>query len=385
MNGPTVDEEMTGGAVGMGVHWPVTMAPASVGGSSGVATAKVANINCDTPRVAGEGSLVNASYSASTKSCIPHPISIAGCTNMSGETGASSVVSSLTDGSASTRMSSFSLTAALQGQGGTPQKTLLISQRFLPDKRVGITEDFARNNFGFANHFDKKIPKTDNPTKEQVKDWETTLLGIHDNICNLLKDAILKHLQALARDHDVVDKNGKPLKNVVDIQSAALKMIDNECTEKYLLRALIFLKIPQKHDLRWVNQVKMQVKDQYCVRFPHSSETNFVESIAGAMFNDEWNQRLRRNMWNEGKIVWYNRMPAKINKLKIFQQTKVTVSRREFSIGPNFIKGYLVEKVSGDAAVAMELRNVASAALSKEEFMREAERLWNEKGVCDCE
>ena len=78
MNGPTVDEEMTGGAVDTGVPWPVTMARASVGGSSGVSTEKVANINCDTPRVVGERSMVNASYSASTKSCIPHPISIAG-------------------------------------------------------------------------------------------------------------------------------------------------------------------------------------------------------------------------------------------------------------------------------------------------------------------
>ena len=40
MNGPTVDEEMTGGAVDMGVPWPETMAPPSVGGSSGVSTEK---------------------------------------------------------------------------------------------------------------------------------------------------------------------------------------------------------------------------------------------------------------------------------------------------------------------------------------------------------
>ena len=368
MNGPTVDEEMTGGAVDTGVPWPVTMARASVGGSSGVSTEKVANINCDTPRVVGERSMVNASYSASTNTA--HPISIAGCANMSGVIGASSVVSSLTDGS------------AFRGEG---KETLLVGPRFLPNKKREITNDFGRKSFAFANHFDKKFPKTDNPTEEQVKGWVTTLEDIHVDICNMLDDAILKYLQALSREHDVLDANDKPLKDIVDIQSSALTMIGNEGTEKYLRRALIFLKIPQKHDLEWVNQVKERVKDQYGVRFPHTSETNFVESIAGAMYYNQWNQRLRRSMWKEGKIVWYDRMPAKINKTKTYDNANVTVTRREIPIGQHVIKGHLVEKVSGDAAVAMDLRSVASASasMSKEEFMKEAERFWNERRVCE--
>ena len=288
---------------------------------------------------------------------------------MSGVIGASSVVSSLTDGS------------AFRGEG---KETLLVGPRFLPNKKREITNDFGRKSFAFANHFDKKFPKTDNPTEEQVKGWVTTLEDIHVDICNMLDDAILKYLQALSREHDVLDANDKPLKDIVDIQSSALTMIGNEGTEKYLRRALIFLKIPQKHDLEWVNQVKERVKDQYGVRFPHTSETNFVESIAGAMYYNQWNQRLRRSMWKEGKIVWYDRMPAKINKEKVFQNTRVKVTRREFSIGEKLIKGYLVEKVSGDA-VAVELGKAVSAAMSKEEYMKEAERLWSEKMVCDCE
>ena len=74
----------------------------------------------------------------------------------------------------------------------------------------------------------------------------------------------------------------------------------------------------------------------------------------------------------------------KINKEKVFQNKRVLVTRRELSVGGHLITGYLVEEVPGDA-VAVELGEVASAALSKEEYMKEAERLWNEKRVCELE
>lgn len=347
------------------------MAADSIGGGSGMSTARLGNT---TPRI-GLGAN-KSSYSAATMSSMPNSVSIAGSTNMRGSTMASSVISSLTDGSTSVS----GVSAALQGQGGAPKVTIIVGQRFLPDKRKTITAEFGRNNFGYANHFDKRLPKTDNPTEEQVMEWVAVLLSIHDNISNMLLDAILEHLQAVSREHNIVDESEKPGKSIVDIHYAALKRIDNECTEEYLRRALIFLKIPQKHDLDWVNQVKVQVKNQYDIRFPHSFETNFVQSIAGTLFNDEWNQRLRRSLWNGGSMIWYDRMPANINKNKIYQNTKVRVTRREFSIGENLIKGYLVEKVPGNA-VAVELGKVASVTTSKEDYMKEAERLWDERGV----
>ena len=59
------------------------------------------------------------------------------------------------------------------------------------------------------------------------------------------------------------------------------------------------------------------------------------------------------------------------------------MSRREFLIiGEHFIKGYLVEEVSDDAVV-VRLRKVSPVRLSKEDYMREPERLWKEKGVCE--
>ena len=61
------------------------------------------------------------------------------------------------------------------------------------------------------------------------------------------------------------------------------------------------------------------------------------------------------------------------------------MSRREFLIiGEHFIKGYLVEEVSGDAVV-VKLSKVSPVTLSKEGYMKEAERLWKEKGVCELE
>ena len=100
--------------------------------------------------------------------------------------------------------------------------------------------------------------------------------------------------------------------------------------ETYLQRALIFLKIPQKHNLEWVNQVKIRVKEQYDIRWPHSGEINFVENILRALFYDDWNQRMRRTMWNEANVIWYDRLPAKVTKERVYQNTRVEVSRREF-------------------------------------------------------
>ena len=173
-----------------------------------------------------------------------------------------------------------------------------------------------------------------------------------------------------------MDENNKPCKDVVTIQFLALKMKDKECTETYLQKAPIFLKIPQKHNLEWVNQVRIRVKEQYDIRWSHSGETNFVDSIARLLFYD---------VWNEANIIWYDRLLAKITKEKVYQNTRVEVSRREFLIiGEHLIKGYLVEKVSVDAAV-VKLSKVSPVTLSKEDYMKEAERLWKEKGVCELE
>ena len=48
------------------------------------------------------------------------------------------------------------------------------------------------------------------------------------------------------------------------------------------------------------------------------------------------------------------------------------------------MKGHLVEKVYDDAVV-VKLTKVSPVRLSKEDYMRKAERLWMEKGVCELE
>ena len=61
------------------------------------------------------------------------------------------------------------------------------------------------------------------------------------------------------------------------------------------------------------------------------------------------------------------------------------MSRREFLIiGKHFIKDYSVEEVSGDTVV-VKLSKVSPVTLSKEDYTKEAERLWKTKGVCELE
>ena len=82
-------------------------------------------------------------------------------------------------------------------------------------------------------------------------------------------------------------------------------------------------------------------------------------------------------------IIWYERLPAIIAKEKVYQNTRVEVSSRDIVItGEHLIKGNLVQRVYGDAVVA-KLSKVSPVTMSKEYFMKEAERLWKEEGVCE--
>ena len=88
-------------------------------------------------------------------------------------------------------------------------------------------------------------------------------------------------------------------------------------------------------------------------------------------------------MWREAMIIWYKRLPAIIARKKVYQNTRVEVSSRELLItGEHLIKGYLVQRVSGDAVV-VKLSKVSPVTLSKEDYMKVTERLWKEEGVCE--
>ena len=379
-------------------HWPTSLG--SVEGGPVISAARLEDTSCATPRadlaairsedsscdtpIAVAVAIRRSSFLASTRSSIvpravssyivPRAVSTAGSTHTGGLTMSSSVVSSLTDGSPS----------VIQGQGESQKKTLVVGQCFLLDKESGITNEFAKYNFlKDANHFDKSIPYTGNPSEEQLGKCVKVMSAMHTNIRNMLQDQILNQLQSESRKHGLMDENNKPGKDVSTIHFLALKMKDKECTETYLQRALIFLKMPQKHNPEWVNNVKTRVKEQYDIIWPHSGETNFVERIARSLYYNIWNQRMRRSMWRETKTIWYDRLPSKITKEKVYQNTRVEVSSREFLItGEHLIKGYLVERVSGDAVV-VKLSKVSPVTLSKEDYMKVAERLWKEEGVCE--
>ena len=364
---PPVTRPATNRGDSEGLMPPPAPRPMSLGSDEGggvISAARLEDTSCATPRA-------DLAAIRSEDSSCDTPIAVA---HTGGWTMSSSVVSSLTDGSP----------PVIEGQGESQKKTLVVGQRFLPDRESEITDEFAKDNFlKDANHFDKSIPYTCNPTEEHLGKCKKVMSAIHTNIRNLLHDQILNLLQSESRKHGLLDKNNKPGKDVSTIHFLALKMKDKECMETYLQRVLIFLKIPQKHNLEWVNNVKTRVKEQYDIRWPHSGETNFVERIARVLFFNIWNQRMRRFMWREAMIIWYERLPAIIAREKVYQNTRVEVSSRDILItGEHLIKGNLVQRVSGDAVVA-KLSKVSPVTMSKEDYMKEALRLWKEEGVCE--
>ena len=97
----------------------------------------------------------------------------------------------------------------------------------------------------------------------------------------------------------------------MDIHNAVLKNNVKVCSNEYLKRVLLFLKVPYKLDFGWVKSVQQRVEDQYDITFPVCGDSNFVEEIAAEIFNDTSNQRLRQGMEREVGSVWYARLPKR--------------------------------------------------------------------------
>ena len=65
--------------------------------------------------------------------------------------------------------------------------------------------------------------------------------------------------------------------------------------DKYLVRILDILKHPHKNETAWFNQAKWAVETKFKVKFPHNKK-HFLFRITDYLFNNTFNQRIRRGM-----------------------------------------------------------------------------------------
>ena len=145
------------------------------------------------------------------------------------------------------------------------------------------------------------------------------------------------------------------------------------------VRVLTFLKLPQKHELKWVFNAQQSVMDQYEIRFPTGGERNFVFRIASNDYNDIINQRLRRGMAREVNAVWYDRLPSVKNRKCIFDNCPTPdVESKVVQIGVHTVKGHLVKKTP---VSTQQLKKAADESQNYKQYQERVEEIWRQK-VC---
>ena len=265
--------------------------------------------------------------------------------------------------------------------------------------------EVARGTWQYAHHVSKVFSHKDNPTEKDLKIWVSYLFDIYDFTVNMCRDALLLHLQKLSRVCGISSGNNfRPCKKITDTHSAVLKkngkvcsdVLNNNskrCSDDYLAIVLLFLKVPHKLDFGWVKSAQQRVEDQYDITFPVCGDSNFVEDIAAATFNDTSNQRLRRGMEREVGSVWYDRLPKEVSQKGTLKKYDVVYEKRELMVEIYQVRGYLVTRVHSNFMVGMtllipgvaeedQLKQAVGTSTSYDEYMKKAESLWNQQKVC---
>ena len=271
---------------------------------------------------------------------------------------------SIATGKSNTTASSRSLSdlsSLMRGSGNSTKKKEVVPIKFIPPRRNSINVEVARGTWQYAHHVSKLFPSEENPIEEDLTGWTKMLREIHDFTVNMCRDALLLHLQKLSRVCGISSGNNfRPCKKITDIHSAVLKnngkvcsdVLNNNskrCSDDYLARVLLFLKVPHKLDFGWVKSAQQRVEDQYDITFPVCGDSNFVEDIAAATFNDTSNQRLRRGS------LWYDRLPKEVSQKGTLKKYDVVYEKRELMVRIYRVRGYLVTRVHSNFMVGMTL------------------------------
>lgn len=263
---------------------------------------------------------------------------------------------------------------------GSPKQKLLVPSKFLPNKRSGIDEEFARSMWQYANHFSKDFPKSNTPIQDDVEKWTKKLVELFDFTRNALYHSLHDHLSQLGEIYGIHFSDDKGKSQSVEKMHNAILMSSSQCTDEYLMKVLAFIKLPQKHDLSWVENAQQRVMEQYDIMFPISGEKNFIHIMAAEEFNDSSNQRLRRGMSKSVGAVWYDRVPGDAKKNGTLEKCPVKIESKIVTIGVYTVKGHLLTKLSNYASTT-KIEKIANKLENYDEYMERASKLWFEQKV----
>ena len=80
--------------------------------------------------------------------------------------------------------------------------------------------------------------------------------------------------------------------------------------DNYLIRVLDIMKHPHKKERAWLEGAKRAIETKFKVKFPDNKK-HFLYKIADYLFNNTFNQRMRRGMLQNVGAVWYERIYPK--------------------------------------------------------------------------
>ena len=123
--------------------------------------------------------------------------------------------------------------------------------------------------------------------------------------------------------------------------------------DNYLVRILDIMKHPHKKERTWFDQAKRAIETKFKVEFP-SNKKHFLCRIADYLFNNTFNQRMRRGMLQNVGGVWYERIYPKKgddNHMEMSFTTlfngPVVVRKKHVAVLGFPYQGYIVRRAGG--------------------------------------
>lgn len=124
--------------------------------------------------------------------------------------------------------------------------------------------------------------------------------------------------------------------------------------DDYLVRVLDILKHPHKKERAWFDRAKVALESKFKVKFP-DNQKHFLYKIAEHLFNNTFNQRMRRGMLHNVGGVWYERIYPKkfqghdwkeVSFTTLFQGP-VVVEKKVIAVLGFPYNGYIVRRAGG--------------------------------------
>ena len=221
--------------------------------------------------------------------------------------------------SASMHNTLMGMSSSSSKEGGSNEETLLtFPPNWLPEERGKINTEWAKLWWRLAHSLSKKLPETD-AKNEELEEFCNLGRSIWDHTRNQLNDRLLEHLRMKCLQLDIAAATDDEDANtsIANIHGAVMRCWDRDTMSRddFLRKVLAIVLVPLTKDkYQWLIRVKTDVQARWKFRLAYQrGSKDYIEAMAGHLFNCTVLQRLRRGLKRYGFSV-YVRVPKKLEK-----------------------------------------------------------------------